>query len=188
MKADLKSYKWELSLIHSFSGSSEASWQKLWSVLGLFSALPKPSLFFNSLSSLFNFVRIAVFIWLQSTPNLAATWSAKRHYQKASWIMTPQLVIRCWTKTSFVLLTDYTSQDVWRELRLVTILSCEGVPPALKRVCGQCFSVKKDHQQGWSVLLVVCNLCNPLIKIFWYSKILSEKQEVEVILRAKNKS
>lgn len=44
-------------------------------------------------------------------------------------------------------LTDYTGQDLRRELRLVAVLSSEGVPPALQGVCGQRFSVEKNHQQ-----------------------------------------
>lgn len=81
--------------------------------------------------------------------------------------------------------TDYTSQDLRWELRLLAILSSKSVPPALQRVCGQSFSVKKHHQQSRRVLLVVCDLCNALVKIFWHSKILREIQEVVIILRAK---
>lgn len=44
-------------------------------------------------------------------------------------------------------LTEYTSQDLRWELRLVAIVSSKGVPPALQRVCSQRFSVKKYHQQ-----------------------------------------
>ena len=93
------------------------------------------------------------------------------------------------TKTICVLkiqqchLTNYTSQDLRWELRFGAIVSGKCGPPALQRVCGQCFSIKKYHQQCWRVLLVVSDLCDALVKTFWYSKILSKIQEVVLILR-----
>lgn len=69
----------------------------------------------------------------------------------------------------------------------MAIFSSKSIPPALQRVCGQGFSVKKHHQQRRSVLLVVCDLCDALVKIFWYSKVLREIQKVVIILRASKK-
>lgn len=66
----------------------------------------------------------------------------------------------------------------------MAVVSSEGVPAALQRVRGQRFSVKKYHQQRRRVFLVVRDLCDALVKIFWYSKILGEKQEVVIVLRA----
>lgn len=60
------------------SARREESWHRFGSRLALCSCLIKPSLFFNSLSSLLSFVLIAVLIWLQSTPNLVDTWSATK--------------------------------------------------------------------------------------------------------------
>lgn len=193
MKADSQGYNWESFLIAPFSGRSEASWQKLWSTIALFSALPKPSLFFNSLSSLFNFVRMAVFIWLRSTLNLAATWSGGRSTGKfssaLSQIHKQQASAKevCLLKIQWYFLTNYASQDLRWQLRLVAFVSSKGVPAALQRVRGQRFSVKKYHQQCWCVLLVVCNLCNALVKIFRHSKSLREIWEVVIVLRAKKK-
>lgn len=95
------------------SARREESWHRFGSRLALCSCLIKPSLFFNSLSSLLSFVLIAVLIWLQSTPNLVDTWSAtKERKEKKRSLIFHSVSSQSDEQLCALLLTNDALQDV----------------------------------------------------------------------------